>query len=113
MNGVSQAFNRIKSAVAPINSKCEVMIGETGWPSRGISFNNTDNNVNNLLKYFEAINKWASEQRVVTYLFEAIDEPWKSNPNKQDPPWQGVNGAEGHYGLWYLDNSGNYTRKHV
>lgn len=113
VNGVSQAFNTIKSAVAPINPQCEVMIGETGWPSQGVSFNNTDNNVNNLLAYFEAIDKWASQQGVITYLFEAIDEPWKSNQNKQDPPWQGPNGAEGHYGLWYLDDSGGYTQKHV
>lgn len=113
VNGVSEAFNKIKSAVAGINRQCEVMIGETGWPSRGVSFNNTDNNVNNLLAYVEAIDKWASQQRVITYLFEAIDEPWKSNPNKQDPPWQGPNGAEGHYGLWYLNDSGGYTKKHV
>lgn len=113
VNGVSEAFNTIKSTVAGINPQCEVMIGETGWPSQGVSFNNTDNNVNNFLGYFEAINKWASEQGVITYLFEAIDEPWKSNQNAQDPLWQGQNGAEGHYGLWYLDDSGSYTQKHV
>ncbi len=111
VNGVSEAFNRIKSAVAEINPQCEVMIGETGWPSQGVSFNNTDNNVNNLLAYVEAIDKWASEQSVITYLFEAIDEPWKSNQNAQDPPSQGQNGAEGHYGLWYLNDSGGYTHK--
>ena len=57
MNGASKDFNRIKSAVAPINLQCEVMISETGWASQGVSFNNTGNNVNNLLAYFEAINK--------------------------------------------------------
>lgn len=113
VDGVSQVFNTIKSAVALINPQCEVMIGETGWPSEGVSFNNTDNNVNNLLAYFEAINEWASQQGVITYLFEAIDEPWKSNQNGQDPPWQGSNGAEGHYGFWYLDNSSNYTEKNA
>ncbi|MBN3910579.1 MAG: hypothetical protein HWQ35_29785 [Nostoc sp. NMS1] len=113
VNGVSEAFNMIKSAVVGVNPQCEVMIGETGWPSQGVSFNNTDNNVNNLLAYSEAIDKWASQQGVITYLFEAIDEPWKSDQNKQDPPWQGQNGAEGHYGLWYLDDSGGYTQKHV
>jgi exo-beta-1,3-glucanase (GH17 family) len=113
VHGVSQAFNRIKSAVDKINPQCEVMIGETGWPSKGISFNKTHNNVKNLLAYFEAIDKWASQHRVITYLFEAIDEPWKSDQNKQDPPWQGANGAEGHYGLWFLNDSGGYTHKHI
>ena len=112
VNEVSEAFKAIESAVADINPECEVMIGETGWPSEGVSFNNTDNNVNNLLAYFEAIDKWASAQSVITYLFEGIDEPWKSNQNSQDPPWQGQNGAEGHYGLWYL-NDDSYTQKNV
>jgi hypothetical protein len=44
-------------------------------------------------------------------LFEAIDEPWKSNQNAQDPPWQGSNGAEGHYGFWYFDDHGQYMQK--
>jgi exo-beta-1,3-glucanase (GH17 family) len=110
---VGEALNAIASAVAEVNPQCEVMIGETGWPSQGVSFNNTDNNASNLLAYLEAIDRWASEQSVVTYLFEAIDEPWKSNQNSQDPPWQGQNGAEGHYGLWYLNDSGSYTQKNV
>ncbi len=37
VNEVSQAFSTIKTAVARINPQCEVMIGETGWPSQGIS----------------------------------------------------------------------------
>jgi exo-beta-1,3-glucanase (GH17 family) len=114
VNGVAQAFNTIKTAVTAINPQCEVAIGETGWPSQGISFNNTVNNVANLLAYYKAIDKWAFEQKVTTYLFEAFDEPWKSNQNAQVPPenpWSGPNGAEGHYGLWYLNDQGNYTEK--
>lgn len=116
VNQVGQAFDQIKRAVRDINPQCEVMIGETGWPSQGISFNNTHNNVANLLAYCEAIDKWAFEHRVMTYLFEAIDEPWKSNQNAQVPPtnpWQGPHGAEGHYGLWYLNQQGNYMHKKV
>lgn len=111
---VSQAFEQIKTAVASINPQCEVMIGETGWPSQGISFNNTDNNVANLLAYYEAIDKWAFENRVMTYLFEAIDEPWKSAQDGNFPPsepWKGPDGAEGHYGLWFLNAQGGYTHK--
>ncbi|KYC42295.1 hypothetical protein WA1_20180 [Scytonema hofmannii PCC 7110] len=114
VNGVAQAFNTIKTSVAAINPRCKIMIGETGWSSQGISFNNTVNNVKNLLAYYEAIDKWAFEQQVTTYLFEAFDEPWKSNQNAQVPPenpWSGPNGAEGHYGLWYLNDRGEYTEK--
>ncbi len=111
---IGQAFDSIKAAVAGLNPQCEVMIGETGWPSAGISFNNSANNVANARAYYEAIKQWATQRRVMTYYFEAIDEPWKSNQNVSVPPaapWQGPNGAEGHYGLWSLDGQQNYVPK--
>ncbi|MEG4055284.1 MULTISPECIES: glycosyl hydrolase family 17 protein [unclassified Microcoleus] len=106
VNAVGQAFYQIKTAVSDVNPPCEMMIGETGWPSEGISFNNTNNNVANLLAYYEAIDKWAFENRVTTYFFEAFDEPWKSNHNSQYS-------AEGHYGIWYLNDQGEYKQKKV
>ena len=111
---VDRAFKQILAAVADINPQCEVTIGETGWPSQGISFNKTENNVANLLAYYEAIGNWAKENSVVTYLFEAIDEPWKSAQNGDLPPsepWKGPKGAEGHYGVWFLNAQGGYTHK--
>ncbi len=90
------------------------MIGETGWPSAGISFNNSVNNAANAGAYFEAIKQWTAQRAVMTYYFEAIDEPWKSNRNASVPPaapWQGPNGAEGHYGIWTLDAEQNYVPK--
>ena len=111
---VGGAFEQIKTAVANINPQCEVTIGETGWPSQGYSFNQTDNNIANLLAYYEAIDKWASENGVMTYLFEAIDEPWKSAQDGNFPPsepWKGPDGAEGHYGVWFLNDRGGYTHK--
>jgi len=103
VTAVGQAFYQIKTAVADINPQCEVMIGETGWPSEGVSFSNTDNNVANLLAYYEAIDKWAFENQVITYFFEAFDEPWKSNKSQFS--------AEGHYGLWYLNDRGECQQK--
>ncbi|MGH7231533.1 MAG: glycosyl hydrolase family 17 protein, partial [Nitrospiraceae bacterium] len=114
VQSVAQSFDSIKAAVAGLNPQCEVMIGETGWPSAGISFNNSANNVANAQAYFEAIKEWAGQRRVMTYYFEAIDEPWKSNRNASVPPtapWQGPNGAEGHYGIWSLDAGQNYAPK--
>jgi len=113
---VDRAFKQILAAVASINPQCEVMIGETGWPSQGYSFNKTNNTVANLLAYYEALNNWAKKNRVVTYLFEAIDEPWKSAQDGKSPPsepWKGPKGAEGHYGLWFLDAQGKYIRKNA
>lgn len=58
VNQVGQDFHQIKTAVADINPQCEVMIGETGWSSQEISFNNTDNNVANLLSYDGSEASW-------------------------------------------------------
>ncbi len=111
---VDRAFKQILTAVAKINPQCEVMIGETGWPSQGYSFNKTDNTVSNLRAYYEAMGQWAKTNRVMTYLFEAIDEPWKSAQDGKSPssePWKGPKGAEGHYGIWFLNAQGKYVRK--
>ena len=48
-----------------------MIIGETGWLLES-SLNNTDNYVTNLLAYYEAIEKWALENRVMTYMFEKL-----------------------------------------
>ena len=58
VNQVGQAFHQIKTAVADINPQCVVMIGKTGCLSQGISFNNTDNNVANLLAYDGSEASW-------------------------------------------------------
>lgn len=114
VRSVTQAFDGIKAAVAGLNPQCEVMIGETGWPSAGISFNNSVNNVANAQAYFETIKQWAVQRSIMTYYFEAIDEAWKSNQNAPVPPatpWQGPNGAEGHYGIWSVNAGPNYVPK--
>ncbi len=111
---VTRAFDSITAAVVAVNPQCDVMIGETGWPSAGISFNNSINTVENARSYFEAVRQWSLQRQVVAYYFEAIDEAWKSNRNAAVPPsapWQGPNGAEGHYGLWASEGEQQYVPK--
>lgn len=104
---VAATFKSIRAAALKVKPDLVVMIGETGWPSQGISFNQTVNNIANARAYFNAIRNWATNQRVVVYYFEAIDEAWKSNQNSADKSsFQGPNGAEGHYGLWTASQSG-------
>ena len=83
----------LRSEIKKVNPNIEVMIGETGWPSEGNSFNNSPNNVENLVTYWKSINSWASQHRVKTQMFQAIDEPWKG----QSSSWKG----ESYYGWWY------------
>ena len=59
-------------------------IGETGWPSKGKSFNKSPNSVRNLVNFWTQMGKWASSNKVKVQMFEAFDEPWKSNLNNHD-----------------------------
>jgi hypothetical protein len=52
--------------------------------------------------------EWASNNKVSVQMFEAIDEPWKSNKNSADRnSFSGPNGGEGHYGWWYRVDTSN------
>lgn len=106
---VAEQYKNIRAAALKVNPKVEVLIGETGWASQGISFNDLTgkfNTVANSRAYFSAIQSWANANKVETFYFEGIDEPWKSNLNqKGGNPWTGPNGAEAHYGLWTYNTS--------
>ena len=118
VNDVAGQYASIKAAAMALNPSIEVLIGETGWPSQGVSFNDPDgtlNTVANEQSYFNAIGQWANANQVQVMYFEAIDEPWKSNQNNTNPSDpQGFMGAEGHYGVWYYttnDDSGSFVAK--
>lgn len=118
VKNVTDEYQRIKAAALKVNPNLQVLMGETGWPSQGISFNDLSgksSTVANEKAYMAAFAQWANTNKVESYPFEAIDEPWKSN-QKQAPntgnPWQGPNGAEGHFGLWTY-NSPNDTGKFI
>ena len=118
VNGAVEAVGNAYLSYIPkfkaINPNIEVMIGETGWPSQGKSFNNSPNNVQNLRNYWTQMANWAASHKVKVHMFEAIDEPWKSNKNSGDVnASNGPNGAEGHYGWWQRvdSNPPKYTEK--
>lgn len=99
---VTQQFLSYRDAFKAINPKIEVQIGETGWPSMGISFNQTPNNNANLREYWRLIAAWAEQNHVMVQMFQAIDEPWKCDmASTNRSTFDGPNGAECHYGLWY------------
>ena len=89
-----------------INSGIQVMIGETGWPSEGVSFNHSPNNAHNLRDFWTQMGNWAATHKVLVHMFEAIDEPWKSSKTSHDTNSpSGPNGGEGHYGWWRREDS--------
>lgn len=102
VDAVGNFFLDVQNAFKSINNNIVVMIGETGWPSEGDSFNGSPNTIKNMQDFWSGMNEWASRNGVRTYMFEAIDEPFKS----------GFTG-EPHYGWWYRQSNGaeDYVEK--
>ena len=107
---VASQYENQKAEALAVNPKVQVIIGETGWPSEGVSFNNLSgahSSVANEQAYYDAFTTWADANKVPSYYLEAIDEPWKSNKNvgpatpghPDIKPWQEATGLRG---LWPL-----------
>ncbi len=69
----------------------KVIISETGWPHTGTAFHGAVPSVDGAMRYFIDTYRWARQDGVDVFYFEAFDEAWKV-------------GAEGdvgaYWGLW-------------
>ncbi len=74
-----------------------VVITEAGWTTasngRGIEPWNASEELQ--LHYYEELLEWTSAEQILTYVFEAFDEPWKGSPDPMEP--------EKHWGLFTVD----------
>ncbi|WNC71728.1 glycosyl hydrolase family 17 protein [Thalassotalea psychrophila] len=74
-----------------------VVITEAGWTTqsngRGIESWNASQELQ--ANYYEQLLAWANEEMILTFVFEAFDEPWKGSPHPQEP--------EKHWGLFTVD----------
>ena len=71
-----------------------VIITEAGWPTaangRGIDPHNASEELQ--VRYYEQLLEWTTEEKILTFVFEAFDEPWKGSPDPMEP--------EKHWGLF-------------
>ena len=74
-----------------------IAILEAGWASVAIEFADRASEANQA-RYYNEIDRWASDSNVTVFFFEAFDEPWKGNP--ANPL-----GAEKHWGLFNVDRT--------
>ena len=76
-----------------------VIITEAGWTTaangRGIDPHNASEELQ--ASYYEQLLKWTTEEEILTFVFEAFDEPWKGSPDPLEP--------EKHWGLFKLDRT--------
>ena len=74
-----------------------VIITEAGWTTnsngRGIEPWNASEDLQTA--YYHQLMQWVNEEQILTFVFEAFDEPWKGSPDHMEP--------EKHWGLFTLD----------
>ncbi len=76
-----------------------VVITEAGWTTasngRGIEPWNASEELQ--ASYYEQLLEWTTEEEILTFVFEAFDEPWKGSPDLLEP--------EKHWGLFNVEGT--------
>lgn len=85
------------SMVANAYPEKTVVITEAGWAtnSNGRGINPEHVNEVNQMIYFNDLMQWTDKEKILTFFFEAFDEPWKGSPEPMEP--------EKHWGLFKKD----------
>jgi exo-beta-1,3-glucanase (GH17 family) len=80
----------------------KVIITETGWPSKGESFRDSNPSNENAMKYFINSQLWSKEANIDIFYFSSFDESWKV----------GAEGEVGAYwGLWDKNENLKFTAR--
>ena len=76
-----------------------VVITEAGWATnsngRGIDPGNVNEDLQDI--YYNELVEWSQKDNILTFVFEAFDEPWKGSPDYNEP--------EKHWGLFKVDRT--------
>lgn len=76
-----------------------IVITEAGWTTtsngRGIDPWNASEALQ--ASYYQQLMAWTNEEKILTFVFEAFDEPWKGSPDAEEP--------EKHWGLFFVDRT--------
>jgi len=76
-----------------------VVITEAGWTTasngRGIEPHNASEELQ--ARYYDELLEWTTNEKILTFVFEAFDEPWKGSPDPLEP--------EKHWGLFNVDRT--------
>lgn len=86
-------------SVANLYPDKAVVITEAGWTTnsngRGIESERVNEEMQKI--YLEDLLGWTTSEQILTFVFEAFDEPWKGSPDPMEP--------EKHWGLYKVDRS--------
>lgn len=75
----------------------KVVITEAGWATRSNGRGIEPDNVSEELQkiYYQDLMNWTNQEEILTFVFEAFDEPWKGSDEPSEP--------EKHWGLFTVD----------
>ena len=77
----------------------QVIITETGWPSKGQAVLEALPSPENAMKYFINAQQWAGKENVDLFYFSSFDESWKIYQ-------EGIVGTQ--WGLWDKNEKAKY-----
>ena len=84
-----------------------IVITEAGWATnsngRGIEPHNVNEEFQKV--YYEDLMQWCEAECIITFVFEAFDEPWKGSPEPMEP--------EKHWGLFKVDRTPKLVVQHL
>lgn len=82
-----------------------VVITEAGWAtaSNGHGIPVEHVNIETQKIYYKSLNHWSDSNAVLTFVFEAFDEPWKGSDDPNEP--------EKHWGLFTVDRQPKLAMK--
>lgn len=85
----------------------KVIITEAGWTTasngRGIEHWNASEELQAI--YYDQLIEWTTKEGILTFIFEAFDEPWKGSPHQLEP--------EKHWGLFKVDRTPKLVMKNL
>jgi glucan 1,3-beta-glucosidase len=92
LDDLALRYNCAAEAITAVDPNKVLIIGETGWPSDGLSKGDAEPSLVNLARYFFEVSKWAEDNGVPIFYFAAFDEKHKAPPE-----------LEAHWGIWDSD----------
>jgi exo-beta-1,3-glucanase (GH17 family) len=80
----------------------QVIISETGWPTKGEQYGGAMPSYENAMRYFINTFEWANQENIQLFYFSSFDEVWKINH-------EGEYGA--YWGIWDKDGKLKFQKK--
>ncbi len=87
---IDQGLERLKENYQEVRDKYpdkDIVITETGWPtsSHGARIKKDIATTSNQQRYIKDVTSWSIKNKVIVFIFEAFDEPWKGGDDPLEP----------------------------